>query len=159
MIRVLITDSALSAALSSFFSSVSKLVGLILSGSNLIWKEALAGQISVTPAIWLSLTAFVIDRDLKKAWSDIASSISAKMCSSPPNEYRVFMAEPSLSRQSKRVLFKPALEPARVVRCRPTLGDLRQGQAKRLRRLASTGPQLTQRPPHTRGRPAARLIT
>jgi hypothetical protein len=34
----------------------------------------------------LSLTALVIDKDLKKAWSDIVSSISAKMCSSPPKE-------------------------------------------------------------------------
>src|SRR6266481_5579847 len=59
MIRVLITEALLSAALSSRVSSASMSAGLILSGSNLIWNEALAGQISVTPAIRLSLTALV----------------------------------------------------------------------------------------------------
>ena len=36
---------------SSAFSSASMSAGLITSGSNLIWNEALAGQISVTPLI------------------------------------------------------------------------------------------------------------
>ena len=67
MIRVLITDSLLPVAFSSRLSSASMSAGLILSGSNLIWNEALAGQISVTPEMRLSLTAFVIDSDLKKA--------------------------------------------------------------------------------------------
>ena len=55
-----------------------------MSGSNLIWKEALAGQISVTPLIFAFFTALVIDRLLKNASSDISSSHSTKMCSSPP---------------------------------------------------------------------------
>ncbi len=46
------TGSALSAAASSRFSSASMSSGLITSGSNLIWNEALAGQISVTPLIF-----------------------------------------------------------------------------------------------------------
>ena len=67
-------------------------LGLMTSGSNRICSDALAGQISVTPLIRLSRTALVIDSDLKKASSDISSSTSTKTCSSPPNEYRVFMA-------------------------------------------------------------------
>ena len=55
------------------------IVGPDESGSKWIWKEALAGQISVTPLIRLSRTALVIDRDLKKASSDISSSPSTKM--------------------------------------------------------------------------------
>jgi hypothetical protein len=68
--------------------------GLMTSGSNLIWKEALAGQISLTPSIFASRTALVIDRLVKNASSDMASSTSTKMCSSPPNEYRFFMMPP-----------------------------------------------------------------
>src|SRR6185369_8437736 len=81
------------------------------------WKEALAGQISVAPLILLSLTAVVIERLLKKASSDISSSTSTKMCSSPPKEYRVFMlASPgSFRRQFRCVRFEPAFQPARVI--------------------------------------------
>ena len=86
-IRVLIFDSAFSAAASIRFSSASMSSGAITSGSNLTWKEALAGQISVTPLICASRTAVVIDRLLKKASSDIASSTSTKTCSSAPKEY------------------------------------------------------------------------
>ena len=53
--------------------------GLMTSGSKRIWYEALAGQISVTPLIRLSRTALVIDKDLKKASSDISSSTSTKI--------------------------------------------------------------------------------
>ena len=67
MMRVLRTESAFSALASRLFSSASMSSGLITSGSNLIWNEALAGQISVTPLICSSRTALVIDRLLKKA--------------------------------------------------------------------------------------------
>src|SRR5690349_2457344 len=121
MIRVLMLDSAFSAAPSSRFSSASMSSGLIWSGSNLIWNDALAGQISVTPLILLSLTAVVIERLLKKASSDISSSTSTKICSSPPKEYRVFMlASPvplrrSLRRQLDRVALEPAFQPTCVI--------------------------------------------
>src|SRR5215472_12398989 len=116
MMRVLMLDSAFSAETSRRFSSASMSSGLIRSGSNLIWKEALAGQISVTPLIRLSRTAVVMDRLLKKASSDISSSTSTKMCSSPPWEYRVFIAEPPPPLgQMGRVRFQPAFQPARMV--------------------------------------------
>ena len=86
MIRVFRTESEPWANFSSFLSSPSISSGAILSGSNLIWNEALAGHISVTPLIFASRTALVIDRLLKKASSDMPSSTSTKMCSSPPNE-------------------------------------------------------------------------
>ncbi len=86
--RVSSAASACSDVSSSRFSFASMSLGWITSGSNLIWKEAFAGQISVTPLIFASRTALVIDRLTKNASSDIASSTSTKMCSSPPNEYR-----------------------------------------------------------------------
>ncbi len=84
-IRVSSLASALSAVASSRLSSAIMSSGWISSGLNLIWKEALAGQISVTPLIFASRTAFVMERLVKNASSDMASSTSTKMCSSPPN--------------------------------------------------------------------------
>src|ERR1051325_112555 len=88
MMRVWRRDSVLAAAASILLSSASMSSGPIRSGSNLIWKDAFAGQISVTPAIWASRTARVSDRLLKNASSDISSSTSTKTCSSPPNAQR-----------------------------------------------------------------------
>ncbi len=87
MILVFNDTSVVSAADSSRCNSLRMSSGAIRSGSNLIWKEALAGQISVTPLIRLSRTALVIDRLLKNASRDISSSTSTKTCSSPPKEY------------------------------------------------------------------------
>src|ERR1700753_825248 len=56
--------------------------------------DALDGQIAVTPLMLLSRTARARARLLKKASSDITSSISMKRCSSPPNEYRVGISVP-----------------------------------------------------------------
>jgi hypothetical protein len=84
--RVLSEECPPLAAASIDFSSRKRSSGLMMSGSNLIWNEALAGHISVTPRICAVRTAFVIDKLLKKASSDIASSHSTKICSSPPNE-------------------------------------------------------------------------
>lgn len=86
MILVAITGSVLLAALSMACTSRNMSSGRMMSGLNLIWNEAFAGQISVTPLIWLSRTALVIERLLKNASSDMLSSHSTKRCSSPPNE-------------------------------------------------------------------------
>src|SRR5882757_1646595 len=68
------------------------------------------------------------------------------------------MGEPSLSGQSKRMLFEPALEPTRVVSCRANLGIISQSQMQRLGRLATADLQLAQRPRQARERAAARLV-
>ncbi|MNT43919.1 hypothetical protein D3C72_1804140 [compost metagenome] len=83
--RVVITGSDLAAATSIAWTSFKISFGWMTSGSNLIWKEAFAGQISVTPLIFASLMPVVIDSELKKASSDISSEHSTKRCSSPPN--------------------------------------------------------------------------
>src|SRR5581483_1712122 len=162
MIRVLMLDSAFSAAPSRRFSSASMSSGLIWSGSNLIWNEALAGQISVTPFILLSFTAVVMDRLLKKASNDISSSTSTKMCSSPPKEYRVFIAppplRPSLRGQLGRVAFEPAFQPARVeLRLRDRrIGSQRQMQG--LRGLDAADLQLAERAGQARDRRFPALV-
>jgi len=84
MMRDLMTGLALAAAFSIALISFSMSEGLITSGSNFTCIEALAGQISVTPLIFAFLIAVAMDSDLKKASSDISSSHSTKMCSSPP---------------------------------------------------------------------------
>src|SRR5690348_2320853 len=163
MIRVLMLDSAFAAAPSRRFSSASMSSGLIWSGSNLIWNEALAGQISVTPLIRLSLTAVVIERLLKKASSDISSSTSTKMCSSPPKEYRVFMIAPppplrSFRGEFRRVALEPAFQPACV---EFRLCDRRiacQRQMQRPRGLHAADFQLLQRTHQTRDGGRAVLV-
>src|SRR5689334_13351709 len=137
--------SALAAAPSRRFSSASMSSGLITSGSNLIWKEALAGQISVTPLIRLSFTAVVIERLLKKASSDISSSTSTKMCSSPPKEYRVFMLPRSFRSQFRCIRFEPAFQPARVEVCPCDRGIASQRQMQGPRGLHAADLQLMQR--------------
>ena len=94
MIRVFSEATDLDAVSSMRLSSRKRSSGAISSGLNLIWNDAFAGQISVTPLIRLSRTPLVIDRPLKNACSDISSSHSTKMCSSPPKEYLVFIAPP-----------------------------------------------------------------
>ena len=86
MIRVVTFLGASSARDSRAFSSSSIFSGAMTSGSYLTWKEALAGQISVTPARFFSRRAPVIEIALKKASRDISSSTSTKICSSPPKE-------------------------------------------------------------------------
>src|SRR4051812_27526535 len=147
--RVLMLESAFSAAPSRRFSSASMSSGLMTSGLNLIWNEALAGQISVTPLIRLSFTAVVIERLLKKACSDISSSTSTKMCSSPPKEYRVFMIAPpptvrSLCGQLGRIALEPAFQPAGMELRRLDRGIARQCEMQRTRGLDAADLQLMQ---------------
>ena len=84
MIRVFSVPSEVEAAASIAFSSAIRSCGAMRSGSKRIWKLALAGQISVTPAMPAALTALVIDSPVKKEASDISSDTSPKICSSPP---------------------------------------------------------------------------
>ena len=151
--RVLMTGSAFCAALSMPCTSRNMSSGLMMSGLNLTWKDALAGQISVTPAIWLSRSAFVMDRLLKKASSDISSLHSTKRCSSPPKEYRLFIRQPPQRPPvGGEFRFQPCFEEMRVEAPGGHVGvggqvpraAARSSECRRLSRPASAWPQLRQ---------------
>ena len=106
--RVSSIGSAFPDDVSSDWISFRRSAGAIRSGLNLTCSDALAGQISVTPLMRLSLIALQRNKLLKKASSDISSFTSTKMCSSPPKEYRAVMGSPFRRSLAGRAALSPA---------------------------------------------------
>ena len=120
------------------------------SGSNLIWQDALAGQISVTPLI-PAVAHRVGDRQAAEEGLErhLFVDFDEDVLIAAERVSGLHFAPPPGSGQLRRVPFQPALEPARVEASRAHLFIGGQRLMQRLGRLHARDFEFAQRTSQT----------